>query len=231
MDEPPQSANASSALSDLERKLQALESDLETTRAEASAAATESDPPTPPEAAMPTTLEPTFTPPAPPTAATPSSESAPAGPGMRSAREMAEALAESLTSQIERLFASAERAAEQTRRQAEAESDREAAQARFAAEQEAVRIRREAEAQAADYLHRVEAQIGQFAQDRIQRLSQIADELTREGERVLGQMHETSAVRQQLDRLINALGEASEEATREASRGGVTLPRIDAPPS
>jgi len=51
--------------------------------------------------------------------------------------------------------------------------------------------------------------------------------LSREGERVLGQMHETSAVRQQLDRLINALGEASEEATREAGRGGVTLPKLD----
>ncbi len=233
-DEPPLSPDLSSTLADLEHKLSALESDLSSARArpapeppsddamaqdapEPTPAApppiaprqAEAEPAAPPgPAAAPAAIA---APPAPPAVAAP-----PAGPH---ARETAEALAASLTLQLEQIIASAEQVAADMQVRAEAESTRLMAEAEERAREDGERIRRAAQAAADEHLQRSRREIDEFAQARITRIGAIADRLTADSEHVLERLTEAAALRRALDSLLAGLTEASEKVVREA-RGG-----------
>ena len=87
---------------------------------------------------------------------------------------------------------------------------------------EAARIRREAEEYADAARRRADA----FAEARIRRLRELSDRLIATSEAVDRRFGEAVAIKQQLDDLVAALGEAARLAAREA---GSEVP--DAPPA
>jgi hypothetical protein len=146
------------------------------------------------------------------------------------ARAAVEAVTSSLTAQVQEVIASAQTSAGQIRREVEAETERRALQTRLAAEEDAARIRRQAEVGAAEYLQHVHARVDELAHRRVDRLTRVSAELLQRADELVARLEEATAVKRQLDDLLQTLSVAAEVAAREAREALITLPSIEQPP-
>ena len=139
-----------------------------------------------------------------------------------------EPVAPVVAARIEAIVSSAERAANEFRRQMEVASKEQAEKLREAAEAEARRIRHEAATQAAEYLQDSRRIVDEFAAERIARISALTDGLIEQTEHVQRRFAHAEVVRRQIYDLIASLGQAAEEIAREAQAAD---PRLPAPPA
>ena len=126
---------------------------------------------------------------------------------------------------IEAIVASAERAANEFRRQVETASREQAEKVREAAEADARRIRHEAATRAAEYLADSRRIVDEFAAERIARIATLTDRLIEQTEQVQRRFAHSEGVRRQIYDLIATLGDAAEAIAREAQTADPGLPR------
>jgi hypothetical protein len=138
-----------------------------------------------------------------------------------------ESVAPAVAHRIEAIVSSAERAANEFRRQVETASKEQADKVIEAAEAEARRIRHEAASQAAEYLQDSRRIVDEFAAERIAHISALTDKLIEQTEQVQRRFAHAEVVRRQIYDLIASLGQAAEEIAREAQTPD---PHLPAPP-
>jgi cell division septum initiation protein DivIVA len=136
-----------------------------------------------------------------------------------------EQVAPVVAQRIEAIVSSAERAANEFRRQMETAAKQQAHELREAAEAEARRIRQEAASQAAAYLTDSRRIVDEFAAERIARISALTDKLIEQTEQVQRRFAHAEAVRRQIYDLIGSLGDAAEAIAREAQTPDPRLPQ------
>jgi hypothetical protein len=146
----------------------------------------------------------------------------------------------SVASQVEAIYAEAERSAATlreeivqgaTRRADETEkaAARNAAETEEAANRRAAEVRAQAEAQATQYLADCRARIDAFAEQRIRRLTELTDELIEQAEALQDRFEASDTVKRQLYDLVAALGRTAEVVAREHAQADAALP--DGPPA
>lgn len=135
-----------------------------------------------------------------------------------------ESVAPAVAHRIEAIVSSAERAANEFRRQVEAASKEQADKVIEAAAAEARRIRHEAARSATEYLQDSRRIVDEFAAERIGRISALTDKLIEQTEQVQRRFAHAELVRRQIYDLIASLGQAAEEIAVEAQARDPTLP-------
>jgi len=135
-------------------------------------------------------------------------------------------LAAAVHAHVAEIMAQAQAQADALQAEVEAATVHRATEVRMEAQEDAAAIRAHAQAEAAAYLDDARRRIDAFAQGRIQRLADLADELAgRAGELQL-RLDQTINVKAQLDTLVAALGAAAQDAAAEASRAPVAIPGL-----
>lgn len=135
-------------------------------------------------------------------------------------------LAAAVNARVAAILEDARAQAEDLQAEVEAEAARRAVEVRLDAEEDAARIRAEAQEDAADYLDNARRRVDRFAQGRIQRLTDLADDLAARAGDLQLRLDQTLAVKDQLDALVETLRVAAQDAAAEASRPPVALPGL-----
>jgi flagellar biosynthesis/type III secretory pathway protein FliH len=121
----------------------------------------------------------------------------------------------SVASKIEAIYADAEQSANALREEIEQAARKRAEDVETAAQRKAGQIRAEAEAQAAQYLADCRTRIDTFAEQRIQRLTELTEELIEQAEAIQDRFEAADTVKRQLYDLVAALGRTAEVVARE----------------
>jgi hypothetical protein len=88
---------------------------------------------------------------------------------------------------------------------------------RHEAEQQAQIRRRAAEAEAVRYAEEKRREADDLLAQRVRRISEVSDELIRRAESIVAQFDEAGTLKRQLEALVTALGDASEQLAKEMS--------------
>jgi hypothetical protein len=131
---------------------------------------------------------------------------------------------------IEAIVSSAERAANEFRRQVETSSKEHADNVRDAAEADARRIRHEAATRAAEYLADSRRIVDEFAAERIAHIAELTDTLIDQTEQVQRRFDHAELVRRQIYDLIASLGDTAEAIAGEAQAADPRLPEPSVEP-
>lgn len=138
---------------------------------------------------------------------------------------MAGDVTSSVGARVEEIMASARAAADELQHEVEQATAERATAVRLAAADDAQMTLARAEEQAERYLADARRRIDAFAEARIRRITELTDDLSAAAADLPARLADATQVRRQVDELIAALGNAAEQAAREADRPSIRLPR------
>jgi hypothetical protein len=144
---------------------------------------------------------------------------------MSNRRELVSA---SIVPRIKAVLTAAEQTAAIVTEEAESEAGRRTAEIVAAAEVDANRIRHEAARRVEDYLAATRRRIDAFAAARIERISELTEEVLEAAGAIQERLEQATEVQRQVHAMIETLGNLAEAVAGEAAQPSPTLPQ---PPS
>jgi hypothetical protein len=144
---------------------------------------------------------------------------------MSNRRELVSA---SIVPRIKAVLTAAEQTAAIVAEEAESEAGRRTAEIIAAAEVDANRIRHEATRRVEDYLAATRRRIDAFAAARIERITELTEEVLQAAGAIQERLEQATEVQRQVHAMIATLGDLAEAVAAEAAQPSPTLPQ---PPS
>jgi hypothetical protein len=136
-----------------------------------------------------------------------------------------ELVSASIVPRIKAVLTAAEQTAAIVAEEAESEAGRRTAEILAAAETDANRIRHEAARRVEDYLTATRRRIDAFATARIERITELTEELLEAASSIQERLEQATHVQQQVHTMIEALGNLAEAVAAEVAQPSPTLPQ------